>query len=110
MGQNSADSFARLYMLPGVQHCGGGPGPDNFGQSATWPLEDPLHNVRVTLENWVEKGTTPTNFIVTKNAESDPQSPATMTRPLCPYPHSAKYKGSGDPNSADNFTCSAPKR
>jgi feruloyl esterase len=59
MGQANADSFARLYMIPGMQHCGGGPGPDSFGESMDSSATDPQHNIRIDLENWVEKGTAP---------------------------------------------------
>ena len=110
MGHANSDSFVRLYMLPGVQHCGGGPGPDTFGQFAGWPLEDPQHNARIALENWVEKGKAPTTFIASKNAIEEQPSSTTMTRPLCPYPQSAKYKGSGDPNKAENFVCSTARK
>ena len=102
LGRANTDSFARLYMVPGMQHCGGGPGPDNFGASGTWPSHDPEHNIRVALETWVEKGTAPTTFIASKSLPA-------MTRPLCPYPQSAKYKGSGDQNSAENFVCASPE-
>ncbi len=112
MGSAGADSFVRLYMFPGVQHCSGGPGPDTIGQSATWPLVDPEHNVRIALENWVEKGTAPSTLIVSKvSAVSAQSAPAvTITRPLCPYPQSARYKGTGDPNSAASFACAAPAK
>jgi Tannase and feruloyl esterase len=108
MGRADTDSFARLYMVPGMQHCGGGTGPDNFGASVGALSDDPEHNVLVALENWVEKGTAPTIIIATKTA-AGPEGAATMTRPLCPYPQSAKYKGSGDPNRAENFVCKGPK-
>ncbi len=109
LGRTNTDSFARLYMLPGVQHCGGGPGASNIGQSATWTAADPQHNIRIALENWVEKGTVPGAIIATKTADDDPQSSVLMTRPLCPYPEAAKYKGSGDPNKAESFVCANPK-
>lgn len=111
-GQTGTESFARLYMMPGVQHCGGGPGPDSFGQSASWMSVDPQHNVRIALENWVEKGTAPGRMIATKSADANSQNSSTpaMTRPLCPYPQSAKYKGKGDQNSAENFDCVNPKK
>jgi hypothetical protein len=109
MGQASAVSFTRLYMVPGMQHCGGGPGPDNFGQSLNWPADDPGHNVRIALEDWVEKGVAPTTVIATKTAGDNGQGAVTMTRPLCPYPQFAQYKGSGDPNRAENFVCASPK-
>ena len=107
MGKSSANSFTRLYMVPGMQHCGGGPGPENFGEALDATSIDPQHNIRITLENWVEKGTAPSSFVVSKAASAT--SPE-ITRPLCPYPQSARYKGSGDPNKAKNFTCANPKK
>ena len=59
MGQTNADSFVRLYMVPGMQHCGGGTGPNEFGQFGASAHSDPQHNAYVALENWVEKGTAP---------------------------------------------------
>jgi feruloyl esterase len=109
LGQADTDSFARFYLLPGVQHCGGGPGPDVFGQSAGWGLDDPQHNVRVALENWAEKGIAPGTIIATKTAPGAPEAAPSMTRPLCPYPQAAKYDGSGDPNKAESFTCVSAK-
>ena len=109
MGLANTDSFARLYMVPGMQHCGGGTGPDDFGQFGASLNNDPQHNSYVALENWVEKGTAPGSFIASKHAGDTPQGAVTMTRPLCPYPQLAEYKGSGDPNSADNFLCTAKK-
>ena len=69
MGGAKADSFLRLFMLPGVQHCDGGPGPDTFGQSAAWTDDDPKHNARLALENWVENGTAPDTLIAAKTTE-----------------------------------------
>jgi hypothetical protein len=112
MGQPAADSFVRLYMAPGVQHCNGGPGPDSFGQAGDWTHsddpqhDDPQHNARVALEQWVEKGTAPSTLIATKYSNSNEQhTTPKMTRPLCAYPETAKYKGVGDPNDAASFTC-----
>jgi feruloyl esterase len=105
MGMKAADAFVRLYMAPGVQHCGGGPGPDSFGASGG--PKDPEHNMAVALEQWVEKGTAPSAIIATKYGDGDPGKGAKMTRPLCPYPQVAKYKGSGDPNDAGNFVCAS---
>jgi feruloyl esterase len=111
MGASTADSFVRLYMAPGVQHCAGGTGPDSFGQVGDWAsADDPQHNVRLALEQWVEKGTPPPTIIATKNADDSKQQPEQppkprMTRPLCAYPESAKYKGTGDTNDAASFIC-----
>jgi len=109
LGQHDVDSFVRLYMVPGMQHCGDGPGPDWFGQVGRLTSDDPTHSVDAALEQWVEKGAAPTTIIATKYS-SDDQQHATMTRPLCVYPQAAKYKGKGDPNDASNFVCEAPKK
>lgn len=111
MGAKTADSFLRLYMVPGMQHCSGGPGTDDFGQygiAAT--SKDPQHNMYVALENWVEKGTAPSSIIAAKLSSPVPGAAPTMTRPLCVYPQAASYKGSGDTNDAANFVCAAPEK
>ena len=110
MGNANTDSFARLYMVPGLQHCGGGPGTDSFGAFVGSPSNDPQHNMLIALENWVEKGTAPSTIIASKFAAGDRQGAPVMTRPLCPYPQFAQYKGTGDTNSAENFVCASPKK
>ena len=102
MGQRDADSFVRLYMVPGMQHCEGGPGADAFGQVGELVFEDPSHSVDAALEQWVEHGTAPGTILASKKNE---QHQATMTRPLCPYPQIATYNGKGDPNESSNFSC-----
>jgi feruloyl esterase len=106
MGQKDVDSFVRLYMVPGMQHCAGGPGTDSFGEYDL-NIDDPQHSVDASLEQWVEKDTAPSTIIASK-FEGEDQTHAKMTRPLCPYPQAAKYKGSGDPNDAASFACVAP--
>jgi feruloyl esterase len=103
MGERAAQSFVRLYMVPGVQHCDGGPGPDSFGQVGKLVFDDPLHSVDAALEQWVEKGAAPSAIIASKY--TDDKQHAKMTRPLCAYPQAAKYQGSGDTNDAANFGC-----
>jgi hypothetical protein len=103
MGQQNADTFVRVYMVPGMQHCAGGPGAESFGAGISSTPTDPQHSLQLSLEQWVEKGAAPTIVIATKFAQGT-RTP-TMTRPLCPYPQSAKYDGKGDPNSAASFTC-----
>jgi feruloyl esterase len=102
------EAFVRLYMLPGVQHCGGGPGPDSFGLGGG--AKDAQHNVSLALEQWVEKGIAPNVIVATKNETEDAAKSAKMTRPLCPYPQTAKYKGKGDTNDAGNFACVAESK
>ncbi len=104
MGKGSADSFVRLYMVPGVQHCGDGPGADSFGAVGDLKFDDPQHSIDATLMQWVENGTAPGTIIASKYAAKDRQQ-AVMTRPLCVYPQAAKYKGTGDTNNAANFRC-----
>ena len=104
MGQRDADSFVRLYMVPGMQHCGGGPGPDSFGAVGHLKFDDPQHSMDASLEQWVEKGTAPSTIIASK-FEGQDRTHSKMTRPLCAYPQAAKYKGSGDTNDAASFVC-----
>ncbi|HEY3974810.1 MAG TPA: tannase/feruloyl esterase family alpha/beta hydrolase [Candidatus Sulfotelmatobacter sp.] len=109
MGRPDADSFMRLYMVPGMQHCDSGPGPDSFGQVGRMTFEDSQHSVAASLERWVEKDTAPGTIVASKYS-ADAEHKTTMTRPLCPYPQAAKYKGSGDTNNAANFVCAPAKK
>jgi len=107
MGTSQTDTFVRLYLAPGMAHCGGGPGPDVFGQSVG-QASDPDHSLAKALERWVETGMSPDRIIATKYSAGS--SPAVVrTRPLCPYPQIATYKGSGNTDDAANFACSEPK-
>jgi len=108
MGQADADSFLRLFMVPGMQHCGGGPGPDVFGQFGTSPQNDAQHNIYLALEQWVEKGAAPSTVIAAKLTGAGSAAAVEETRPLCAFPQAAKYKGTGDTNDAANFACAAP--
>ena len=80
------EEYIRLFLLPGVLHCGGGPGPS----SADW-----LELVR----NWVEKGTPPDRVVLSKTEEEK----VVMTRPVFPYPEKAIYDGKSDPNKESSF-------
>ena len=105
MGADKAADFLRLYMVPGMEHCIGGPGPSNFGQFGVPTAKGPTFGAFSALEAWVEHGTVPQEIIATKySAAHKPE----MTRPLCPYPQVAKYAGAGDVNDAGSFRCSAP--
>lgn len=108
MGQGSVDSFVRLYMAPGMQHCFSGPGADSFGEPGTTVPKDPGHDMQLALERWVEKSVAPGAIIATKHVnDEDPAKGVKMTRPLCPYPEEANYKGKGDPKQASSFECVA---
>jgi len=78
--------FARLFMVPGMQHCNGGPGPNTF-------------DVLGALVNWVEHGVAPDQIVATHSTAGVVDS----SRPLCPYPQVAKYIGSGNVNDAANY-------
>jgi feruloyl esterase len=86
------DEWLRLFMVPGMAHCGGGPGPNQF-------------NALAAMEQWRESGTAPDQILashVTNNRVD-------MTRLLCPYPQvAAVYKGVGSINYAGNFACKTP--
>jgi len=108
MGAKTSEPFVRLYMVPGLQHCTGGPGPSVFGQSGV-AHDDPERDVDAALERWVEKGIAPAQIIAAKyKTGSDPSSGVLRTRPLCPYPEVARWKGSGSTDDAANFVCTKP--
>jgi feruloyl esterase len=90
-GAQKTSEFIRLFMAPGVGHCGGGPGPAPTGQ-----LE--------ALLAWVEEGRAPATLLATRR---DQAGAVTRSRPLCPYPQVARYRGTGSTDDAANFVCSA---
>jgi feruloyl esterase len=106
---SDAQAFMRLFMVPGMQHCYGGPGPSSFGQFGWRPgtgPEDSAHDLYRALEQWVEQGSAPEQVIAARIDIDEKTGPRiTMTRPLCAYPKQAKYKGSGDTSDAANFSC-----
>jgi feruloyl esterase len=111
LGKDETSNFTRLYLMPGVKHCGDGPGPDSIGQWGlpTMKESDASHNVIHALEDWVEDGKAPQAITATKYAEdADHHSDAhkiVMTRPICPYPQQAHYKGTGSIKDAASFVC-----
>ena len=112
-GPKETDSFVRLFMVPGMQHCSGGPGATSFGQGGYVPAgspDDPEHDLYLALEAWVEKGSAPEKLMATKYDERSATPRVVMTRPLCAYPLQAKYLGTGDNTDAANFTCAAPAK
>jgi len=87
-GLDKTREFFRFFLAPGMGHCGGGPGPNQFDHLAA-------------LEQWVEKGAAPDKMIASHvvNGKVD------RTRPLCPYPQVARWKGTGTTDEAANFAC-----
>jgi feruloyl esterase len=89
----STTDFYRLFMVPGMLHCRGGVGVSTF--DAVTPLVE-----------WVEKGSAPRAIVGARVVDGK----TVRTRPLCPYPQTAIYSGSGSVDDAANFTCGAPAR
>jgi feruloyl esterase len=98
--------FYRLFLVPGMGHCSGGIGPNSFGNGFSSGRIDAEHDLLSALEAWVERDRAPERLIGTGTAVNAPA--ATLTRPLCPYPQTARYLGRGDPNDAANFRCAMP--
>jgi len=95
----------RLFMVPGMFHCSGGPGPNNFGQFGQQPLiVDAQHDATTALEAWVEHGTPPRTFIATKFVNDTPGMGTLRTMPLCPFPAKARYNG-GNVAVAASWSC-----
>ena len=90
-GLEKTEASVRLFMAPGVGHCGGGEGPNAFDMVAP-------------LEAWVEQGKAPDHVVASHRAGGQ----VDRTRPLCPYPQVAKYKGAGSMDDAANFVCAQP--
>ena len=90
-GPSKTAAWLRLFMVPGMGHCGGGEGPNTFDMVAT-------------LEAWVERDHAPDRIIASKVTDGRVE----RTRPLCPYPQVATYTGSGSIDDAANFTCRIP--
>jgi feruloyl esterase len=106
-GRQKTESFFRLLMVPGMAHCGGGPGPNMFGgfgppapTSPQIPI-DPEHDVLSALVQWVEKGSAPDHIVATHVTNSA----IDRTRPICPYPKVARWNTTGSSDDARNFTC-----
>jgi feruloyl esterase len=91
-GEKETTEFARLFLVPGMNHCSGGPSTDSF-------------DVLTPLVNWVEQGRAPERMEARAGATTPWPG---RSRPLCPYPRQARYLGNGDIESAENFTCAAP--
>ncbi len=90
-GASKTSGNVRLFMAPGMGHCGGGEGPNTFDKVGT-------------LDSWVEDGKAPESILASHSTDRK----VDRVRPLCPYPQVAKYKGTGSIDSAASFTCQLP--
>lgn len=109
LGQSRTDTFVRLFMVPGMQHCAGGPGAHWLGQNGSMLPPDPLYNANVALERWVESGVAPSTILASVRDDAAPSEKPRITRLLCPHPLVATYKGSGDMHDAANYECAPDK-
>lgn len=106
-----SDQFVKLFNAPGVGHCGGGVGPNVFGNFRDgFPEQpsDPSQDLLAAMEHWVEKGRVPQEIVATKYVNNQTTGAVERTRPLCAWPKVSKYKGTGDINSAGSFSCVLP--
>jgi feruloyl esterase len=92
-GEAKVSDSIRLFMVPGMGHCGGGEGPNTFDRVGA-------------LELWLGTGKAPTQMVASHSTDGK----VDRTRPLCPYPQVARYKGSGSTDEAVNFACAAPAK
>ncbi|WP_295325304.1 tannase/feruloyl esterase family alpha/beta hydrolase [uncultured Sphingopyxis sp.] len=106
-------SFARLYMIPGMGHTAGGPGATHVStatRDSAPPVEDARHDMGLALYDWVERGTAPEALIGTHfSSGTGATGTVQFQRPICVYPKVARYAG-GDPNSAESFRCEPATR
>jgi feruloyl esterase len=93
MGPSVVGTSIQLYMVPGMNHCRGGPGPNVFDKV-------------VAMEEWLKTGTAPKQIIASHATEGKTD----RTRPLCPYGQVARWKGAGSTDDAANFSCVASRR
>ncbi|MBV8121807.1 MAG: tannase/feruloyl esterase family alpha/beta hydrolase, partial [Alphaproteobacteria bacterium] len=107
-----AAGYARLFMVPNMAHCGGGPATNSFAPAMLTAITD-----------WVEDGTAPGRIIAANTNTAPPfpsgglfdprvaqNFPTGGTRPLCPYPQQSRYKGAGSTADAANFACVKPRQ
>lgn len=101
MGPDVSD-FLRLYMVPGMDHCVGGAGPDLFGATGGEGLDrSPANDMLAALEQWLDTGNAPGSILAVKREKGA----VTMQRPLCPFPQAAHYRGQGNVLLANSFEC-----
>lgn len=101
--ENDIESFFLYYLVPGMAHCGGGPGLNDFGQSISDNIpQNESYNLFIALMKWVEEGSRPNKIYATAFNEANPQKGIRFIRPIFPYPFFPDYTG-GDPNDPENY-------
>jgi len=109
-GMTRLQSAARLFLVPGVMHCGGGSGPDSFNSALGGvlppPVKGPGNDLFSALIRWTQGDGAPDRVVATKFLAGRPGK-IEFQRPVCAYPQIARHKGIGSTTVADNFICSA---
>lgn len=112
-GSRRLSGSARLFMAPGMMHCGGGTGPDAFnstlGIPPRPPSDDARHDMFSALIAWSERGEAPDRIVATRFSTGEARR-IEMQRPLCPHPQRAVYRGTGSTQAASSFRCEGPSR
>jgi hypothetical protein len=110
-GVEQIKPFYRLFMAPGMEHCGLGPGPNAIGGvfGLPSPSQDPEHDVVAALARWVEQGVAPETIVATRYQDNDPTKGIEAQRPWCAYPAIARYSEKGERSEASSFACAAEK-
>ncbi len=104
LGREKAAEAVRLYMVPGMGHCAGGPGPSAFGQLGIPTTGGDPFAMMSALEGWVEEGKAPGAVVATQYGAG---GAVLRTRPVCAYPTEAVWDGKGDAKLAASFRCEA---
>jgi feruloyl esterase len=103
---SQAAAATRLFMVPGVLHCGNGTGPDLFGQNGSPPPgAAPDTHLGAALEAWVEQGRTPDTMIAGYGGDRVTEGAPARQRLLCAYPKRAELREGADPNKAGSYAC-----
>jgi feruloyl esterase len=106
-GLKTTREFFRYFLIPGMAHCGGGPGLHDFGQNLQLEVpHDSEHDVLGALVRWVEEGVPPDEIVASKYVDDVSAKGIRFQRPICPYPQFPNYIG-GDQNSASSYRCIA---
>jgi feruloyl esterase len=109
-GKAKTEDFFRFFLIPGMAHCGGGPGLNDCGQSLAMNVQqDGSHDVLTALLKWVEEGVAPDKIIANAYNGADVKNGIRFQRPLYPFPKLPAYVG-GDVNVAESYTGKAYKR
>ncbi|SRR6266481_1253436 len=111
-GVANIDSFYRLFLGPGMRHCGTGPGPNAVGGAFALesPSGDAEHDLVAALAHWVEDGVAPSQITATLYRDNDPSKGITAQRPWCAYPSAAIYGGKGDRSKSTSYVCASSSR